>query len=49
MDSIEIVFQTKRKRDKQMSPEETQELALKTLKEAIQALKDYGLMTEGEE
>jgi len=32
-----------------MTTEEQQELALKTLKEAIQALKDYGLMTEGEE
>jgi hypothetical protein len=31
-----------------MSTEQEQELALKTLKQAIQALKDYGLMTEGE-
>lgn len=32
-----------------MSTEQEQELALKTLKEAIQALKDLGLMTEGDE
>jgi hypothetical protein len=35
--------------EKQMSTEETQALALKTLHEAIQALKDCGLMTEEEE
>jgi len=29
--------------------EQSTELTLKTLKEAIQALKDYGLMTEGDE
>ncbi len=39
---------TKRQENK-VSTEQEQELALKTLKEAIQALKDYGLMTEGEE
>lgn len=32
-----------------MSTQEEQALALKTLQEAIQALKDYGLMTEGNE
>jgi len=32
-----------------MSTEQEQELALKTLKEAIQALKDCGLMIEEEE
>ena len=32
-----------------MSTEETQALALKTLHEAIQALKDCGLMVEEEE
>ena len=32
-----------------MTTEETQALALKTLHEAIQALKDCGLMTEGDE
>jgi biotin operon repressor len=49
MDSIEMVLQTKRKRDKQMSTQEEQALALKTLHEAIQALKDCGLMIEEEE
>ena len=47
MDSIEMVLQTKR--DKQMSTQEEQALALKTLHEAIQALKDLGLVTEEEE
>ena len=32
-----------------MTTEEQQTLALKTLHEAIQALKDLGLMTEGDE
>ena len=32
-----------------MTTEEQQDLTLKTLKEAIQALKDFGLMTEEEE
>jgi hypothetical protein len=36
-------------RRKPMTTEETQALALKTLHEAIQALKDCGLMTEEEE
>jgi hypothetical protein len=39
---------TKRQENK-MTTEEQQALALKTLHEAIQALKDCGLMTEGEE
>jgi hypothetical protein len=36
-------------RRKRMSTQEEQALALKTLHEAIQALKDCGLMTEEEE
>ena len=36
-------------RRKRMSTQEEQALALKTLHEAIQALKDCGLMTEGDE
>jgi hypothetical protein len=39
---------TKRQENK-MTTEEQQALALKTLHEAIQALKDCGLMTEGDE
>ena len=39
---------TKRQENK-MSTQEEQALALKTLHEAIQALKDLGLMTEEEE
>lgn len=31
-----------------MSTEQEQDLALKTLREAIQALKDFGLMVEDE-
>ncbi len=49
MDSIEMVLQTKRKRGQQMSTQEEEALALKTLHEAIQALKDLGLVTEEEE
>ena len=44
-----MVLQTKRKRDKQMSTQEEQALALKTSHEAIQALKNLGLVTEDED
>ena len=37
------------RQENKVSTEQEQELALTTLKEAIQALKDYGLMAEGEE
>jgi hypothetical protein len=37
------------RQEHKMTTEETQALALKTLHEAIQALKDCGLMTEDDE
>jgi len=37
------------RQENKMSTEQNTDLAIQTLKEAIQALKDLGLMTEGDE